>query len=90
MWPAADIDAWGLGSDCSIDERTWKSHFCYYRVIKSSLWRDKEYTKWSEVCRCGRSKEIDYKFIVEGSNFPKMRVHWFDQEGKLERTTGDK
>lgn len=44
---------------------------------------------WTERCRCGRCKEIDWKFIVEGSNSPKRTIRWYDSEGNLERITGD-
>jgi hypothetical protein len=46
--------------------------------------------RWIERCGgCERFKMVDCKFFVEGSNFPSIRVAWFDSEGMLNRITGD-
>lgn len=48
-----------------------------------------EYRTHAEECRCGRTKEIDYKFDGTGRNSPQRTIRWYDAEGNLERITGD-
>ena len=44
---------------------------------------------WTERCRCGRIVEVDCTFAIAPSKTPKYTRSWYDQDGNLERVTGD-
>lgn len=79
----------GLGPDISEYTDFDSIHNCRYYVMRKTVKHFANGRVWAERCNCGRSKEVDYKFIVEGSKFPKRTIRWYDNEGNLERITGD-
>lgn len=65
-------------------------HKCVYRYVKrSSQVKPNGQTLW-ERCKCGRRVFVDSTYIVEGRKSPLVVKHWYDKDGNLEKTTGDK
>lgn len=85
MWPAAP--AMGRGNFNIADEDGY--HNCFYFLLRNTMRFVSGSQIWTERCRCGRFKQHDYKFVVEGSNSPQHTVRWYDAEGNVDRITGD-
>lgn len=68
-----------------------QSHFCDYRLIKTSVSPTVGgLNRWTERCKCGRSVIVSQGFAETGRKVvPILRKYWYNRDGVLERTTGD-
>lgn len=86
MWPKAQVE--GAGGELIYPED--HGHYCIYKIIRGSIQRNMAGVVWIERCYCGRCKEFDRKYVDKESDSPKRTIRWYDNEGNLERITGDK
>lgn len=64
-------------------------HICIYRKAGKASQREDERMHWVERCRCGRIVDIVLINSRDSQRGPIVRKAWYDNEGNLERKTGD-